>query len=81
MVAPTWITPGCVQFLENRKRFHTAWANCRHAANGIHDLDRLHQHHSMRGGAAGDFSLGLNKQPGTIGHLSERQLVSVACGH
>jgi drug/metabolite transporter (DMT)-like permease len=25
MVAPTWITPGCVQFLENRKRFHTAW--------------------------------------------------------
>ena len=25
MVAPTWITPGCVQFLENKKRFHTAW--------------------------------------------------------
>jgi glyoxylate/hydroxypyruvate reductase A len=27
MVAPTWITPGCVQFLENKKRFHTAWIN------------------------------------------------------
>jgi hypothetical protein len=27
MVAPTWITPGCVQFLENRKRFHTACAD------------------------------------------------------
>jgi hypothetical protein len=27
MVAPTWITPGCVQFLENKKRFHTAWVN------------------------------------------------------
>jgi hypothetical protein len=25
MVAPTWITPGCVQSLENKKRFHTAW--------------------------------------------------------
>src|SRR5258708_946102 len=25
MVSPTWITPGCVQFLENKKRFHTAW--------------------------------------------------------
>ena len=25
MVASTWLTPGCVQFLENRKRFHTAW--------------------------------------------------------
>jgi hypothetical protein len=25
MVARTWITPGCVQFLENGKRFHTAW--------------------------------------------------------
>jgi hypothetical protein len=25
MVASTWITPGCVQFLENKKRFHTAW--------------------------------------------------------
>jgi hypothetical protein len=25
MVAPTWTTPGCVQFLESRKRFHTAW--------------------------------------------------------
>jgi len=25
MVAPTWITPGCVQFLKNKKRFHTAW--------------------------------------------------------
>jgi hypothetical protein len=27
MVAPTWITPGCVQFLKNKKRFHTAWVN------------------------------------------------------
>jgi hypothetical protein len=27
MVAPTWITPGCLQFLENKKRFHTAWVN------------------------------------------------------
>jgi hypothetical protein len=26
MVASTWITPGCVQFLKNKKRFHTAWA-------------------------------------------------------
>jgi hypothetical protein len=25
MVASTWVTPGCVQFLENQKRFHTAW--------------------------------------------------------
>ena len=25
MVASTWIMPGCVQFLENKKRFHTAW--------------------------------------------------------
>jgi hypothetical protein len=25
MVTPTWITPGCVQFLENKKRFHTVW--------------------------------------------------------
>jgi len=25
MVASTWITPGCVQFLKNKKRFHTAW--------------------------------------------------------
>jgi hypothetical protein len=24
-VASTWLTPGCVQFLENKKRFHTAW--------------------------------------------------------
>jgi hypothetical protein len=29
MVAPTWTTPGCVQFLENRKRFHTAWVKTR----------------------------------------------------
>jgi len=26
MVAPTWIAPNCVQFLENKKRLHTAWA-------------------------------------------------------
>jgi hypothetical protein len=25
MVASTGITPGCVQFLKNKKRFHTAW--------------------------------------------------------
>src|SRR5882757_1645917 len=25
MVAPTWITPGCMQFLKNKKRFYTAW--------------------------------------------------------
>ena len=25
MVASTWITPGRVQFLKNKKRFHTAW--------------------------------------------------------
>jgi hypothetical protein len=30
MVAPTWITPGCVQFLENKKRFHTAWTPTGH---------------------------------------------------
>jgi hypothetical protein len=27
MVALTWITPGCVQFLESKKRFHTAWTH------------------------------------------------------
>jgi hypothetical protein len=31
MVAPTWITPGCVQFLENKKRFHTAWTRSGHS--------------------------------------------------
>jgi len=25
MVASTWIPSGCVQFLKNKKRFHTAW--------------------------------------------------------
>src|SRR3977135_1415485 len=25
IVAATWITPGRVQFLKNKKRFHTAW--------------------------------------------------------
>jgi hypothetical protein len=25
MVALTWITPGCMQFLKNKKRFYTAW--------------------------------------------------------
>jgi hypothetical protein len=53
MVAPTWITPGCVQFLKNKKRFHTAWTRSRHGdfadyraallvelieANGCHPL-------------------------------------------
>jgi hypothetical protein len=28
-VASTWITPGCVQFLGEEKRFHTAWVNSR----------------------------------------------------
>jgi hypothetical protein len=27
MVASTRITPGRVQFLKNKKRFHTAWVN------------------------------------------------------
>jgi hypothetical protein len=31
MVAPTWITPGCVQSLENKERFHTAWVTSGHA--------------------------------------------------
>jgi hypothetical protein len=30
MVALTWITPGCVQFLESKKRFHTAWTRTGH---------------------------------------------------
>jgi hypothetical protein len=25
-VASSWITPGCVQFLADKKRFHTAWS-------------------------------------------------------
>jgi protein-S-isoprenylcysteine O-methyltransferase Ste14 len=32
MVASTWITPGSVQFLENRKRFHTAMTRTVHSA-------------------------------------------------
>jgi hypothetical protein len=36
MVAPTWITPGCAQFLENRKRFHTAWTQSGTARQSIH---------------------------------------------
>ena len=32
MVAPTWITLGCVQFLENKKRLHTAWTLSGHIA-------------------------------------------------
>jgi hypothetical protein len=35
MVAPTWITPGCVQSLENKKRFHTAWARSRRAGRRV----------------------------------------------
>jgi hypothetical protein len=31
MVASTWITPGCVQFLKNKKRFHTAWVKRRNS--------------------------------------------------
>jgi hypothetical protein len=31
MVASTGITPGCVQFLKNKKRFHTAWTQRRRA--------------------------------------------------
>jgi hypothetical protein len=39
MVASTWITPGCVQFLENKKRFHTAWVNrYRNAPSAISPL-------------------------------------------
>jgi hypothetical protein len=30
MVAPTWITPGRAQFLENKKRCHTAWTQSGH---------------------------------------------------
>jgi hypothetical protein len=30
MVASTGITLGCVQFLKNKKRFHTAWTQSRH---------------------------------------------------
>ena len=26
-VASSWITPGCVQFLADKKRFHTAWTH------------------------------------------------------
>src|ERR1700722_18711442 len=31
MVASTLITPACVQFLENKKRFHTAWTRTGHS--------------------------------------------------
>jgi hypothetical protein len=29
VLASTWITPGCVQFLGEEKRFHTAWVKRR----------------------------------------------------
>jgi hypothetical protein len=29
-VASTWITPSCLQFLGEKKRFHTAWTRCGH---------------------------------------------------
>jgi hypothetical protein len=35
MVAPTWIKPGCVQFLENGKRFYTAWVNSGNCERGV----------------------------------------------
>jgi len=37
MVASTWITTGCMQFLKNKKRFHTAWIHKRHAASRSFD--------------------------------------------
>jgi hypothetical protein len=37
MVASTWITPGCVQFLKNKKRFHTAWVK-----NGLESPSERH---------------------------------------
>jgi hypothetical protein len=30
MVVSTWIDPGCVQFLREEKRFHTAWVRSGH---------------------------------------------------
>jgi hypothetical protein len=45
MVASTGITPGCVQFLKNKKRFHTAWTQsgphreCNHAKFCRHGID------------------------------------------
>jgi hypothetical protein len=29
-VASTWITPSCLQFLGEKKRFHTAWTHFGH---------------------------------------------------
>jgi hypothetical protein len=29
-VASTWITPSCLQFLGEKKRFHTAWTQLGH---------------------------------------------------
>jgi hypothetical protein len=29
-VASTWITPSCLQFLGEKKRFHTAWTQTGH---------------------------------------------------
>src|SRR6202022_2423599 len=40
MVESTWITPACVQFLENKKRFHTAWTRSALVAD-IAKLTRL----------------------------------------
>jgi hypothetical protein len=31
MVVLTWITPGCMQFLKNKKRFYTAWTRSGHS--------------------------------------------------
>jgi hypothetical protein len=40
MVASTWITPGCVQFLKNKKRFHTAWV--KNGSDGATPSGSLH---------------------------------------
>jgi hypothetical protein len=41
MVASTWITPGCVQFLKNKKRFHTAWTHLGHFASLKRSAERI----------------------------------------
>ena len=51
-VASTWIAPGCVQFLGEEKRFHTAWvktgkAQCEHMFSAVHprtDIAKIVRH-------------------------------------
>jgi hypothetical protein len=57
MVAPTWTTPGCVQFLESRKRFHTAWV--RSGSRRPHLVSAGEQHLAAYFGLPG--SSGLNR--------------------